>query len=322
VPSTRHYAIQPANLAWICAVRVPLNRRHVTICKEGDVHEQNYDPTTAGTYAGTTSSGSTATTGSTSTASGTAQQAKESAKQTASEVAGTAKEQGQRVASEVGHQARSVVSDVRQSVTGQVRTGHSKLADAVRSFSDEIGGMAGESSSPANRVVQQLGHSGRRAADYLESRGPEGLLDDVQDFARRKPGTFLLAMAAAGFVVGRLGKSTTKAVRSDNDSVGSHSYTTGGTPAGVYSGGYDTTGTYATGTTYDTGAGYGTGTTYATTPEATTLNDPYAGQAYDPVTTDPTAVGTAQVDPTVATGYDEAGYPVDPVSTSDRGLSR
>jgi hypothetical protein len=286
------------------------------------VHEQNYDPTTAGTYAGTTSSGSTAAgSGSASTASDTAQQAKESAKQTASEVAGTAKQQGQRVASEVGHQARSVVSDVRQSVTGQVRTGHSKLADGLRAFSDEIGGMGGDSSSPANRVVQQLSHTGRRAADYLEDRGPEGLLDDVQDFARRKPGTFLLAMAAAGFVVGRLGKSTTKAVRSDNDSVGSHSYASGGTPAGVYTGGYDTTGgTYASGTTYDTGAAYGTGTTYATTPATSTLNDPYAGQAYDPATTDPTAVGTAQVDP--ATGYDEAGYPVDPVSTTDRGLSR
>ena len=285
------------------------------------MHEQNYDPTTAGTYAGTTSSGSTATTsGSTSTASGTAQQAKESAKQTASEVAGTAKEQGQRVASEVGQQARSVVSDVRHSVTGQVRTGHSKLAEGLRSFSDEIGSMGGDSGSPANRVVQQLSHTGRRAADYLEDRGPEGLLDDVQNFARRKPGTFLLAMAAAGFVVGRLGKSTTKAVRSDSDSVGSHSYASGGTPASVYTGGYDTTGTYATGTTYDTGATYSTGTTYATTPATSTLNDPYAGQAYDPATTDPTAVGTAQVDP--ATGYDQTGYPVDPVSTSDRGLSR
>jgi hypothetical protein len=289
------------------------------------VHEQNYDPTTAGTYAGTTSSGSTATaSGSTSTASGTAQQAKESAKQTASEVAGTAKEQGQRVASEVGHQARSVVSDVRHSVTGQVRTGHSKLAEGLRSFSDEIGTMGGDSSSPANRVVQQLSHTGRRAADYLEDRGPEGLLDDVQNFARRKPGTFLLAMAAAGFVVGRLGKSTTKAVRSDNDSVGSHSYASGGTPAGVYTGGYETggydTGTYGTGTTYETGATYGTPTTYATTPASSALDDPYAGQAYDPATTDPTAVGTAPVDP--ATGYDQAGYPVDPVSTSDRGLSR
>lgn len=283
------------------------------------MHEQNYDPTTAGTYAGTTSSGSTATgQGSSSTASGTAQQAKESAKQTASEVAGTAKEQGQRVASEVGHQARSVVSDVRQSVTGQVRTGHSKLAEAVRSFSDEIGGMGGDTSSPAGKVVQQLSHTGRRAADYLEDRGPEGLLDDVQNFARRKPGTFLLAMAAAGFVVGRLGKSTTKAARSDSDSVGSHSYESGGTPAGVYTGGYDTTGSYATGTTYDTGVGYGTGTTYATTPAASALDDPYAGQAYDPAT----AVGTAPVDPTTATGYDEAGYPIDPVSTPDRGLSR
>ena len=61
--------------------------------------------------------------------------------------------------------------------------------------------------SPAGQIVRRLGEGGRRAADYLEDRGPEGLLDDVQEFARRKPGTFLLIAAAAGFAIGRLGRA-------------------------------------------------------------------------------------------------------------------
>jgi len=39
---------------------------------------------------------------------------------------------------------------------------------------------------------------------------------EVQDFARRRPGTFLVALAAAGFVAGRLGKGIATAQRADN----------------------------------------------------------------------------------------------------------
>jgi hypothetical protein len=151
------------------------------------------------------------------TAKETAAQATTSAKQVASEVTDTAKQQGRQVAGEVGAQARSVVADVRQTVAGQVRTGHGAATDQVRKFADDLGGLnGGDSDTPAGRIVQQLSQTGHRAADYLQDRGPEGLLDDVQSFARRKPGTFLLAAAAAGFVIGRLGRSTVKAARADN----------------------------------------------------------------------------------------------------------
>jgi len=77
----------------------------------------------------------------------------------------------------------------------------------VRRFADELDQMAGErGDSPASKVVSQVSQGGRRVADYLAEHGPEGLLEGVQDFARRRPGTFLLAAATAGFVVGRLGK--------------------------------------------------------------------------------------------------------------------
>jgi len=59
--------------------------------------------------------------------------------------------------------------------------------------------------------VSRIADSGRGVADYLSRRGPGGVLDQVQDFARRRPGAFLATALAAGFVVGRLGKGVVSA---------------------------------------------------------------------------------------------------------------
>lgn len=56
-----------------------------------------------------------------------------------------------------------------------------------------------------------MADGGRQLADYLDHHGPDGVLREVQDFARRRLGAFLATALAAGFVVGRLGKSVAKA---------------------------------------------------------------------------------------------------------------
>jgi hypothetical protein len=145
-----------------------------------------------------------------------ASETKEAAKQSAQEVAATAKHQGREVASEIRTQARSVASDLRSTVTGQARTQNDRLAEGLRRIADELGGMGTNTGSPAGQVVSRLSDGGRRAADYLQDRGPDGLLDDVQEFARRKPGTFLLAAAAAGFLLGRAGRTAVSAAQSDD----------------------------------------------------------------------------------------------------------
>lgn len=148
-----------------------------------------------------------------------AQQAGSAAKEGARDVAGTVKEQGREVTREARDQARSVAADLRGSVTGQARTQNQRLADGLRQMSDQFGQMGPDDGSPAGQVVRRLGDGGRRAADYLENRGPEGLLDDVQEFARRKPGTFLLIAAAAGFAVGRLGRAAMAASKDEKGGV-------------------------------------------------------------------------------------------------------
>jgi hypothetical protein len=73
-------------------------------------------------------------------------------------------------------------------------------------LADDLKQMSNGSDSVAATMVQQISGRSRRAATYLEQHGPEGLVSDVQAFARRRPGAFLLGAAAAGFLVARLGK--------------------------------------------------------------------------------------------------------------------
>jgi uncharacterized protein YjbJ (UPF0337 family) len=135
-------------------------------------------------------------------------QAGEAARQASGQVAGTAREQARHVAGEVSTQARGVASDVRDKVTEQAHTQNDRLTQTIRRMADELREMAaGRSDSPAATVVNRVADSSRQLADHLERRGPEGVLDEVQDFARRRPGAFLTAAVVGGFVVGRLGKS-------------------------------------------------------------------------------------------------------------------
>jgi hypothetical protein len=141
----------------------------------------------------------------------------EAATQAAGDVAATAKEQARQVTGEVSAQARNVASDVRQRVSEQARGQNDRLVDGIRRMADELDQMrADRQDSPAASVVSRIADGGRQVADYLADRGPEGVLEEVQDFARRRPGAFLATALAAGFVVGRLGKGVIGAASSDS----------------------------------------------------------------------------------------------------------
>jgi hypothetical protein len=148
----------------------------------------------------------------TSTAKQVAGQGKEAATQAAADVKDTAREQVQRVGAEAKTQARNLASDVRSRVGEQAHTQHDKLVSTIRETAGHLDEMRGDrAGTPAATVVSRVADSGRQLADYLDRNGPEGVLREVQDFARRRPGAFLATALVAGFVVGRLGKSVAKA---------------------------------------------------------------------------------------------------------------
>src|SRR3954452_20834885 len=166
-----------------------------------------YTPATPSPYEGAGSSG-----GEQSTTKQVAQQGKQATGQAVSEVTGTAREQAQRLGAEAKTQVRHVAADVRGRVSEQARSQNDRLVDTIRQTADQLDEMRGDrAEGPAATVVSRVADSGRQLADYLDHNGPEGVLREVQDFARRRPGAFLATALAAGFVVGRLGKSVAKA---------------------------------------------------------------------------------------------------------------
>jgi hypothetical protein len=123
------------------------------------------------------------------------------------DVADTAKHEMGTVAHEVKHQAGRVASDVRSRLSEQARHRQQDLADRTRQAGEELRAMTNDREpSPARTAVEQIASRTEQVADYLSKHGPEELLADLQDFARRRPGVFLASAAVAGFVVGRLAK--------------------------------------------------------------------------------------------------------------------
>lgn len=141
-----------------------------------------------------------------------------SATQRATEVAGTARDQAKgvatsardeasAVASEAGAQARTVVDEARSALQRQASDGTHRAAGA-------LGEWGGRFRALAEGEADQAGELGRYAAELgdrldgwaarVDERGLDGLVDDVQRFARRRPGVFLAVAAASGFAAGRL----------------------------------------------------------------------------------------------------------------------
>ncbi|MFJ6087750.1 hypothetical protein ACIQI8_40845 [Streptomyces sp. NPDC092369] len=129
------------------------------------------------------------------------------------EVAHTAKDQAANTVHEATAQARNVIGELREQLQGQSRAQARQLAGNVRRLADELHEMSenGKPDSTAAAVVRQVADSGRQVASHLESRGPEGVVEDLRDFARRKPGLFLAGAAVAGFAAARLGKGMSAA---------------------------------------------------------------------------------------------------------------
>jgi len=264
-------------------------------------------PTTTGDPGGYDSSGfSPGTTGSTGSGdASTTDKAKETAATAADQgkqVAGTAKDEALNVAGTAAEQARTVVGEARQQVTSQLSeqatTGRDKLAQTLVTLGDDLQQMVqgeGASQGLAKDLAQEVSDRVRALGSHLEDREPAQLLDEARDFARRRPGTFLLGALAAGVVAGRMFRATA-------DGAAAASLADSGTTG--------TTGTFAADTTTST-----TGTTYGSTgvgtgPMATASGDAaLAGQSstdspgttgYDTPAPDPTRATPSSLDPTTS----------------------
>ncbi|NHC15717.1 hypothetical protein [Motilibacter deserti] len=204
------------------------------------------------------------------------------AKEAGTQVATTALDQGKQVAAEAKSQARDLLGEARSQATAQGTAQKDKAVGGIRALADELGSMAegGGQSGVATEIARQAASRAHEVADWIESREPGDLLEEVRDFARRRTGTFLLGAALAGVVAGRLTRGAVAAAHDDSGSGTTGSTRSTGAPAalvdtGAGAGtGYGSVYTEGAGTEYaggaatgypgtTSGAGYGTGAALA-----------------------------------------------------------
>jgi hypothetical protein len=121
------------------------------------------------------------------------------------------------------------------------------VADELTGMVNGQGGTGGLASDLARQVSDRV----QGAADWLETREPRDLLDEVQRFARRRPGTFLAAAGVLGFIGGRMTRGAVDEARDSSDDNGTYR-------AGGYQGSYAGTGTGVAGVYAETDV-YGSG---------------------------------------------------------------
>ncbi|TFC29527.1 hypothetical protein E3O25_04645 [Cryobacterium sp. TMT1-3] len=127
----------------------------------------------------------------------------------AGEVADVTKDEVGKVAAETKKQAKDLLTDARSQLTEQAGEQQARVAEGLRSISDELTQMAGASDADgvATDLVRQAASRAGSVATWLDDRDPGSLLDEVRSYARRKPGTFIALAAAAGILAGRLTRS-------------------------------------------------------------------------------------------------------------------
>jgi hypothetical protein len=130
----------------------------------------------------------------------------ESAKESAKSVAETSAEQTRAVAHEAKAATRDLVGETRGQLRNQAQEQTSRVAAGLRGLSSQLEEMSSRSSGSgtATEVVRQAADRSQQMAQRLEDGGLDGLVDDARRLARNRPGTFLLAAAGAGFLIGRV----------------------------------------------------------------------------------------------------------------------
>ncbi|WP_433458980.1 hypothetical protein [Micromonospora sp. CA-248212] len=136
-------------------------------------------------------------------------------------VAQTAKEQGTEVGREAVRQARNLYGEARSQLASQTGEQQRRAAGGLRSIADEMRSMAeqGGQAGPVSELARQAADRVHGVAGWLEERQPGDLINEVRDYARRNPGTFLVGAAVLGVLAGRL----TKGISASGDDSGNGS---------------------------------------------------------------------------------------------------
>lgn len=133
------------------------------------------------------------------------------------QVTAVAKDQMQNVAVEAGSQAKDLLTQAQSELIAQAGSQQKQLASILHDLADELHSMASGAQSPgmASNIARRASTRGHDIASWLEAREPAQLVQELQNFARQRPGAFLALAASAGLVAGRLGRGVKDATGAD-----------------------------------------------------------------------------------------------------------
>jgi hypothetical protein len=146
-------------------------------------------------------------------AGGKGQQARERATEVGHEatragrqVAQQAAEQGKQVAAETRRQGRDLVGEASAQLRQRAGAQQKRAAGGLRSLGTQLQSMASncEQDGAASDLVRRASNAAQQAAGWMERREPGELVNEVRNYARQHPGSFLAGAAVAGLLVGRL----------------------------------------------------------------------------------------------------------------------
>ena len=128
----------------------------------------------------------------------------------AKELARQAGGEARQVAQEAKHELRTLAEQGRQELKSQAQAQTQRASQNLRTLSDQTQALAEgrpDEAGPLAGYVQ--GVSGKLSgwADNLDRQGFDGMVAQVQGFARRRPAAFIGLCVVAGFAVSRVGRT-------------------------------------------------------------------------------------------------------------------
>ncbi len=125
----------------------------------------------------------------------------------AQQVVGTARDQAAQVASEASAQVSKVVNDAKGHLHEQARTQTEQVGNVLDRLAGQLRAVSegrADEGGPVADVVRQAAQRVEKVTERVYEGGFDGVVSDVQRFARRRPGMFLAGAVTAGVAVGRL----------------------------------------------------------------------------------------------------------------------
>lgn len=127
---------------------------------------------------------------------------------------GEAQEKAQEVAGQAQEKAREAAGDAQEGIRRQIddRSTHageqvSSTAQDLRSVGEELRKQGKDTPAKlADRAAEQT----EKVGSYLKERGPDEMLEDVEDFGRRRPWAVLAGGAAVGILAARFLKASSR----------------------------------------------------------------------------------------------------------------